>query len=215
MNFRDFDDDRREQAPRYYLGLDLGQAQDYTALVAVERNGDLQNAVCSVPAITRYKLGTGYPEIVASVAEKLARAPGQTKLALDGTGVGRAVVDLFLQHPGLSARSSDIIPVTITAGDSESREDGYYRVPKRNLVGVVQVLLQSQRLKIAENLPETPTLVSELQTFKVKITSAANDVYGEWREGKHDDLVLAVALACWASTHPGVNAEFRQGKFRR
>ncbi len=215
MNFRDFDDDARDLEPRFYLGLDLGQAQDPTALVAVERRNDLQNAVCSVPAITRYSLGTGYPEIVSSVAEKLARAPRQTKLVIDGTGVGRAVVDLFLRHPSLSGRSSDIIPVTITAGDSESREDGYWRVPKRNLVGVVQVLLQSKRLKIAENLPETPTLVSELQNFKVKITAAANDTYGEWREGKHDDLVLAVALACWASTHPGVNAEFRQGTFRR
>jgi hypothetical protein len=31
----------------------------------------------------------------------------------------------------------------------------------------------------------------------VKITAAANETFAAWREGAHDDLVLAVALACW------------------
>jgi hypothetical protein len=47
-------------------------------------------------------------------------------------------------------------------------------------------------------LPEAELLVKELQNFKVKITAAANEVFGEWREGQHDDLVLATALAAWA-----------------
>lgn len=32
----------------------------------------------------------------------------------------------------------------------------------------------------------------------MKVTTAANDVYGAWREGTHDDLVLAASLALWA-----------------
>jgi hypothetical protein len=36
-----------------------------------------------------------------------------------------------------------------------------------------------------------------LLTFQAKITVAANDVYGAWREGQHDDLVLGLALALW------------------
>jgi hypothetical protein len=39
--------------------------------------------------------------------------------------------------------------------------------------------------------------VRELQQFQVKITAAANETFGVWRDGQHDDLVLAVALACW------------------
>jgi hypothetical protein len=31
----------------------------------------------------------------------------------------------------------------------------------------------------------------------VKITPATNEVFGAWREGQHDDLVLAVAIAVW------------------
>ena len=30
-----------------------------------------------------------------------------------------------------------------------------------------------------------------------RIFAAANETFGVWREGQHDDLVLAVALACW------------------
>jgi hypothetical protein len=60
------------------------------------------------------------------------------------------------------------------------------------------VLLQQARLQIAQNLPETPMLMQELLNFKVKIDpSTAHDSYSAWREQDHDDLVLALALACW------------------
>ncbi len=31
----------------------------------------------------------------------------------------------------------------------------------------------------------------------MKITLAGNDTYEAWREGDHDDLVLAAAMAAW------------------
>jgi hypothetical protein len=31
----------------------------------------------------------------------------------------------------------------------------------------------------------------------VKITLAAHETFGAWREGQHDDLLLAAALAGW------------------
>jgi len=64
-------------------------------------------------------------------------------------------------------------------------------------VSVVQVALQTDKLKIANSLPEAATLVRELQDFEIKITDAANDTYGAWRVGAHDDLVLAVAMALY------------------
>ena len=33
--------------------------------------------------------------------------------------------------------------------------------------------------------------------YQVKITLAGHEQYAVWREGTHDDLVFAVALACW------------------
>jgi hypothetical protein len=74
-------------------------------------------------------------------------------------------------------------------------------VPKKELVSVLQVMLQARRIKVAPTLPEAKTLVRELTTFQVKITPAANEVFGAWREGQHDDLVLAVAIAIWQAEH--------------
>ncbi|MCX6621219.1 MAG: hypothetical protein NTY38_09080, partial [Acidobacteria bacterium] len=34
--------------------------------------------------------------------------------------------------------------------------------------------------------------------MRVRQTEAGREQFGVWRKGKHDDLVLATALACWA-----------------
>jgi hypothetical protein len=105
------------------------------------------------------------------------------------------------------------VAVTITSGDAETHEEGRWdrlRVPKRNLVSVVQVLLQSQRLRIVPRLKDAKTLVDELKTFTVKVTAAGNDTYGNWRDGEHDDMVLATALAVWYAEKVGVKTQRAQ-----
>jgi hypothetical protein len=65
-------------------------------------------------------------------------------------------------------------------------------------VTVTQVLLQNGRLKVAASLPEAETLRRELLNFRVKIDpQTAHDSYEHWREGDHDDLVLAVSMGAW------------------
>jgi hypothetical protein len=39
--------------------------------------------------------------------------------------------------------------------------------------------------------------VRELENFRVKITESANEGFGAWRAGQHDDLVLSRGLAVW------------------
>ncbi len=191
-----------DTAPKYTLGLDLGQTKDYTALVILERHGEGAQAVFHARHLERFPLGTPYPAIVAAVADMLKQAPlagGTPRLAVDETGVGAPVVDLFRQ----TRLNASLHPIHITGGASVNYDRGVEYVPKRNLVSVVQVALQTNRLKIASALPEAQTLVRELQGFQVKITEAANDTYGAWREGAHDDLVLAVALALYAGKKRG------------
>lgn len=181
---------------KFYLGLDLGQAQDYTALCVLERINNSKAADFHVRHLKRFHLGTSYPAIVERVKELMysPEIDNDVKLIVDATGVGRPVVDL-LRDAGLRP-----VPVNITAGNIEKSEKGYRNVPKRNLVSNLQVLLQSKHLKFAGGLPEADILVEELLNFQVKITTHANDIYGAWREGVHDDLVLSVALAAWYAT---------------
>ncbi len=73
----------------------------------------------------------------------------------------------------------------------------YYRAPNRSRVTIRPTVILC-RLRVAEGLPDAAVLVEELLNFRVKIDPlTAHDSYGGWREKEHDDLVLAVALACW------------------
>jgi hypothetical protein len=136
--------------------------------------------------------------------QKLKSDGHSVNLVVDQTGVGRPVVDMLREarlHP---------IAITITGGDNVTGEHPEYRVPKRDLVTAVQVLLQSERLKIARGLPEAQTLVNELLAFRVSINlRTGHDSYGNdasaWRENPHDDLVLATAVGVWhGEKHPYV-----------
>lgn len=209
----------------FNIGLDLGQASDYTALAIVETvkipvgepytklrhtgYGAVEEQVQDTRTeyqlrhLERPELGTPYPAIVKHVSVIVEGPPlsGNGCLVIDRTGVGRPVVDLF-RDANLRTK---IVSVTITGGDSVSWEHGGYRVPKRDLVTALQVLFQQQQFKIASGLPHTETLIAEILNFKAKISLRGHDSYeaggsgpaGEWREGTHDDLVLAAALACW------------------
>jgi len=206
----------------YVIGVDLGQAHDYTAVAVLERElretgrklkryayggghelvPELE-AIYRVRHLERFPLGTAYPLQVERVKElthatqRLRLRDGErakVRLVVDQTGVGRPVVDM-LNRAGLR----NLTPVTIHGGDQTVREGTSYRVPKRELVSVLQVLLQTRRLEVAAALELALMLQREMLAFKVEITKSGHDTYGnDWRENEHDDLVLAVALAAWA-----------------
>jgi hypothetical protein len=64
-------------------------------------------------------------------------------------------------------------------------------------MGTLQVLLQEQRLKIAPDLSEVPTLVDELMNFRMKPAPPSTDPFAAWREGPQDDLLFGLAVAAW------------------
>ena len=120
---------------------------------------------------------------------------GVCELTVDGTGVGRPVVDL-LRRSGLSCKLQAAI---ITGGIAESNSDGYHHIPKKDLITGLQLAIQLRTLQIAGGMKFGPALVTEMAEMRVRITASGNEQYGAWREGSHDDLVFAVALACWAT----------------
>lgn len=190
---------QRWMAPTWYIGLDLGQAADYTALCVMRGTRATPDAKpeYEVGHLERFPLQTPYPKMVDAVME-LTRRPelaDQYELVVDATGVGRPVVDLLKDALGTERRR--LHPVTITGGGAVGSGAFGLTVPKRDLVMALKVLLESERLLFAAGLPDTAVLIRETLAFRVKITAAANDTYGAWREGDHDDLVLAVAMASW------------------
>ena len=205
----------------FIVGIDLGLVAEPTAVVVVEANtlphvrnqrvyeshgwmrdepvfrlpdGRETNEhppICfAVRHAERLHQGTSYPSVVERakyLAEKLEGA----LLALDATGVGEATVSLFRK-----ARLSPHV-VTITAGDAIATTEGnVHRVPKRDLISVAQVMLQTDRLKIAKAIPLADTMLRELLNFRLKVPLNAGAIEA-WREGPHDDLVLALAIALW------------------
>lgn len=149
--------------------------------------------------LERLPLRMPYPEQIAYIEKLLHREPLTlaTDLVIDQTGVGRPVVDSFRQA-GLRP-----IAVTITAGDSEGRGEGFdeWRVAKSVLVSRLQALLHAGELKIAKGLAEAEVLGWELQDFRATVTDTGTWRFGA-RSGRHDDLVLALVIGCWWACRP-------------
>jgi hypothetical protein len=199
------------QKPTYFCGLDLGQQADYSALVILERRGfSPQTYTFDCRHLHRWQLKTSWTEIVDDTARWMNSEAvnkgvlSRPTLAVDKTGVGSPVVELFKREK-MRAR---LTPIVITGGDQVTRDGDTVRVPKRNLVSHVSVALQTGKLKISEELALTKILTAELQNFKAKISDAGHDSYGaanDWRVGSNDDLVLALSLALFCANGGGVN----------
>jgi hypothetical protein len=193
-----WDEVRRDRT--FVIGVDLGQAQDYTAIVVLERflqplreadtRGNQRTELRhEVRYLERPALGTPYPLIVERVAT-LMRSP-----ALNRTGVGAPIVDL------LTAAKLAPIAVTITGGNEQTQPaHRHFHVPKRDLVSTLLVAFQNRKLLIAKGLLLTDVLATELRNSRAKISIAtSHDSYESWRENQHDDLLLAASLAFWWS----------------
>jgi hypothetical protein len=94
----------------FYLGLDLGQREDFSALAVIEQGAMLQRVNYTdwrkessgekpplvVRHLERMRLGTPYLEVARRVAD-VARSgalQGPRRLVIDATGIGAPVVEM-------------------------------------------------------------------------------------------------------------------------
>ena len=150
---------------------------------------------------SRYtKIAERIPEILREVAQEIGT---KVDLTLDITAGGRPVFTRIyqeIQRAPLGARTYlTYAPITVTgvAGGVSKSPDVGWLVPRRDLISTTQMLFDEGQLKIAEGLELAQTLKRELLDFKPKPDQKPDDLEG-WREGKDDDLVLAVATSLWA-----------------
>jgi hypothetical protein len=200
---------------RYVVGVDLGQSTDPTAVAVLEHvigvtdTGSEFDRHCgltehlqtkteqiNVRHLKRLPLGLSYPSVVEHVSNTLSRPPlcgnqnqRPAELVIDETGVGRAVGDIF-NTSGLRP-----IRVSITAGHEVTAQGGRrWHVAKTRLISTLDAMLHTGTLRFAEALNESAVMREELKDFRRHVGAAGRFSY-EARTGKHDDLVLAVAIA--------------------
>ena len=219
---------------RYSVGVDLGQANDFTAIAVLEKTivppetamfspvgkhpgnrlveGDI---VYDLVYLKRPKLGTPYDTIAGRVADLICELEpqgafgelGHVTLSVDGTGVGRGVVDMLDAEFKRRAARSPSIPrvdfrrVSVTGSQTQlkrpTRSNGYWSVPKKDLVFPAVACFQQGKIRIGK-VQDRDALVNELRNYKRTTNIATGGMQFEpWRESDHDDLLFSVCLALW------------------
>lgn len=209
------------------VGVDLGQSKDPTSLAVVERvqhvvpdylvdelqqsdtgrkhlvemRKELPKPAFNLRLLEQAPLGEAYPtqaERIKRIISRQSIAEHDPRVFMDFTGVGRPMYDIMRQ-----ARVPRLVPVTISFQGSGMNAAGGRTVAKLDLVSRLQALMHTGRLHMPDTLPLAKTFRRELIEFRVSYTAVGNATFGA-REGAHDDLVLAVALAVYGLTLPEV-----------
>ncbi len=113
------------------------------------------------------------------------------RLVVDGTGVGRALVDM-IEAAGLSP-----LVVYITAGAKIRREGRRMWTPKGLLLRPLVTGIEGGSVRVAAGLADGPAFVREMGAFKQTLRNGGRVAYEGG--GEHDDLVIASALAVLGS----------------
>ena len=200
-------------APKWNLGLDLGERQDHSALVINDIEWQSLGRcyttyaykfapILTVRSMERFPLSTGYQNIPLIIAERVRQinehqskrtphVPAKIELVVDAGGPGTPVVEMLR---AMAPENLTITPVMITSGTGESRlKGGYHGVPRRDLVTRLIQMIATGCLQCPASMPNALTWHNELLSL-----SRTNTHPGE--SGEHDDLTMAAALAAWAAT---------------
>lgn len=177
----------------YYLGLDLGRKQDHSALVVIERKLQALNTryidintkwkeTVHVRYARQWRLGVPYGDVARDVANLYRRIEplGKCCLVVDQTGVGDAVYEMLRGE----MRGMNIEGVVIT------------NELKRDIYAAIEVALEQRMLKISPDVLAAKALKQELLTVEIR-RSGNSYKFGAFDKDTHDDLVMALGLACW------------------
>jgi hypothetical protein len=194
--------------PRWFLGLDLGQRHDHSALAAIELSWQPQgrspidlswlfHCQLTIRRLERFPLGACYDELhsivlraLGSVARRDAAAPAE--VVIDAGGPGPPMVDRLRRS---LPRGIRLTPVILTgAKSSGSLANGYRSIPRREVVtGLIQF--------IASGALIAPASLHDWQKFAAEMVELAGESTQPASRRAHDDLVIAAGLASWAAVN--------------
>jgi hypothetical protein len=200
------------------LGLDLGQSQDHSAGVMVDRqmyesgfNGPRDEQLW-VRYVREWPTGYDYTAVAEDALDL-----NPSVIVPEFNGVGRPFVDILRKRAAQRGYIGRIMPVVTAASSAKLQEHFEARgrhltVPKVDLVSSITAAQQRKLLRTVACSPmcpnrcgcDIPKMFKELRDFQYRISRAANVQFGNVEKaGLHDDLVIALGLACFYSSTIG------------
>ncbi len=188
----------------WFLGLDLAQREDFTALATLELKWTITGKDMAtwepewtpsliIRSLDRYELAQSYTAYQEAIEERVNSiraydAKSKINLALDAAGPGGPIVDDLR----LSKIDAAIHPITITGGAYPSHSTHGANVPRRALFSRTLLLMERGTLQAQPGVSNWTELCKELLRLRA----------GDSHSKAHDDLAIALTLAVWqAATH--------------
>ncbi len=191
---------------RYWIGADLGQANDYSAVCVVKDRrlpiSDGSKVVLgprerTVVYADRFR-GVSYVDVVDHLIQLRNASPfgGKSELVIDGTSIGRVVSDMLWEQ------GVDHSAIQMTGGQDWSRKGRYVNASKTLMVENLAVLFASGDLNFAHDLPLRREIEDDLASFTTQTTAAGNQIITQSRNASgHGDIAIALIVAGFASQY--------------
>ena len=87
--------------------------------------------------------------------------------------------------------------VSIPAPGCDHRKHEDPALAKQVLISGMLMMLEKKELALSMRVPSARVLDKELAGMEARVSRSGHLSFGTWREGEHDDVVMATALACW------------------
>lgn len=157
----------------FFVGVDLGQKMDHSAIAVLRKDGD----TVSLVHLKRFKLGTEYGVVLGFL--KLLEKVLQTvrRVYIDRTGVGEFFVEQVVKEGVKNVRG-----IMLSLPE------------KQGIMVCMKRTMEKGQLRI----PYDSELINEINVERYEQTQT-----GQWKfshpNGTHDDRLWALALAVYAS----------------
>lgn len=176
-------------------GIDLGQTNDYTAHAVIET----LDGISYLRFITRMR-DMRYDDMMKRSAQIIHSKFGN--IWGDATGAASPAAFDILEHY-IEGYPCVLTRVKITGGDAINVTDFSLNVPRGLLIDNVRIGIQNQTIKFPKTLTindvdMAEVLYKEILNFQSELSTSGNVIY-KTRQGKHDDMLFAVALAYYGS----------------
>lgn len=177
-----------------YYGIDLGQTNDYTALACIET---IDNGKRILRKLNQWRK-MRYVQMLTECSKIVKRYGG----IVYGDATGAASPGCFERFE-VMIEPNDFKYIKITGGDRAylNQQTHFFHLPKSLMIAELQMLLENEQLQVPKTIELWNVLKDQIANYECKISPSGNEIYNARDPDVHDDLIIAIGLACYASNH--------------